>query len=74
MGESHIKLHSATAEPRFYVSVGTTQNGIKFGTVRSRKYCSYGHMVRAIQKLCKLAENKMQKHKLGVLLYFVKIC
>ena len=54
MGQSHIMLHSATAEPQFYVSVGTTQNGIKFGTVRSRKYCCYGHMARAVQKERKL--------------------
>ena len=73
MGQSHIMLHSATAEPRFYVSVGTTQNGVKFGTVRSKKYCSYGHMARAIQRVHKLAENKMQKHKIGVLLYFLRI-
>jgi hypothetical protein len=55
------------------VSVGTTQNGVKFGTVRSRIYCSYRHMARAIQKVSKLAENKMQEHKIGVLLYFLKI-
>ena len=29
-------------------------------------------MARAIQKVCKLAENKMQEHKIGVLLYFLK--
>jgi hypothetical protein len=66
-------LHSPTAEPRFFVSVGTTQNGVKFGKIRSRKYCSSGHKARAIQKVRKLAESKMQKHKMGVLLYFLKI-
>jgi len=30
-------------------------------------------MARATQKVCKRAENKMQKHKIGVLLYFLKI-
>lgn len=31
------------------------------------------HMATTIQKVHKLAENKMQKHKIGVLLYLLKI-
>jgi hypothetical protein len=73
MSQCHIMLHSATAEPRFYVSVGATQNGIKFGTVGSSKYCSYGwHIARAVQKVCKIAENKMQRRGFTALFRYLK--